>query len=89
MLKAMAVGLCAAALLVAGSVSASAETYKGTVARLTVTLKFPNGKTRLFEVRDDVNLNDVDEGDEVQITVEKGEIVAIKVTKEDPDPPKK
>ena len=85
-----AASLCASALLFAlsGPVSAQ-ETITGVVERLTVTLKMPDGTSKLFEVRDDVNLDQVDEGDEVRITVEKGEITSITVTKEDKDAPRK
>lgn len=72
----------------AGPASAQ-ETITGVVERITLTLKMPDGTSKLFEVRDDVNLDKVDEGDEVQITVEKGEIQSIKVTKEDKDAPRK
>ena len=83
-------GLCAAAFLItlAGPAFAQ-ETITGVVERLTVTLKLKDGTTKMFEVKDDVNLDGVDEGDEVQVTVEKGEIQSIKVTKEDKDAPRK
>jgi hypothetical protein len=79
----------AAGLLLAFSSVTYAETIQGVVTRLTVTLKMKNGKTKLFEVKGDVDLNNVDEGDEVEVEVTKGEITAIKVIKEDIDPPRK
>ena len=88
-MKKFAVGLCASALMLVFSSWAYAETIQGTVTRLTVTLKMKNGKTKMFEVKGDVDLNNVDEGDEVEVEVTKGEITAIKVTKEDVDPPRK
>jgi hypothetical protein len=82
--------LCASAMLLAfSSTTFAAETITGVVTRLTVTLKMKNGKTKMFEVKGDVDLNNVDEGDEVEVVVEKGEITAIKVIKEDIDPPRK
>jgi len=88
-MKKLAIGLCASALVLVFSSMAYAETLQGVVTRLTVTLKMKNGKTKMFEVKGDVDLNNVDEGDEVEVEVTKGEITAIKVIKEDVDPPRK
>ena len=89
-MKKFAASVFASALFFALAGPASAqETLTGVVERLTVTLKMPDGTSKMFEVRNDVNLDKVDEGDEVQITVEKGEIQSIKVTKEDKDAPRK
>jgi len=86
----LAAGLCASAFLITLAVPAvAAETMTGVVERLTVTLKMKDGTTKMLEVRDDVNLDHVDEGDEVRVTVENNEIQSIKVTKEDKDAPRK
>lgn len=83
-------GLCASAFLVVLAVPAfAAETITGVVERLIVTLKLKDGTTKQLEVRDDVNLDHVDEGDEVQVTVENNEITSIKVVREENDAPRK
>jgi hypothetical protein len=81
-----ALGLCTSAFLITLAAPAfAAETITGVVERLTVTLKMKDGTSKQFEVRGDVNLNNVDEGDEVQLTVDNNEVTSIKVTKEEKD----
>jgi len=86
-----AAGLCASVFLITlvGPAFAQETTITGVVTRIAVTLKLTDGTTKVLEVKDDVNLDHVDEGDEVQATVEKDEITSIKVTKEDKDAPRK
>jgi len=87
-MKKFVVGLCVLAFFIVWAGPAFSETITGVVDRLQVTLKLKDGTNKVLEVRDDVNLDAVDEGDEVQVVVENNEIQSIKVTKEDKDPPR-
>ena len=75
--------VAALVLLFAGS--ACAQTVKGVVERITVTLKLPDGTSKTFEVKGTVNLVNVDEGDTVEIRVKNNEITHIEVTEEEAD----